>query len=245
MSNAPRHDRNLIIPIVPLVVFCILAILLRALVAPLIPMATVILSVADHAGLSAFVCTHVFGFAGEDSAPPLYIFVFLVALGIDDNIFLMTRVRQELKRSGTVRGVLTALAATGGVITSAGFVLAGTFAVLATMPLITFAEVGFSVAFGVLLDTIVARSVLVTALNLEIGDHTWWPGGLHKGPAGPDEVPDERALVHHGLTGRPAPGPARRPHGSQRPRSACGRARGTSPHRGGGRWARYDLRTLI
>ena len=147
-------------------------------------------------GLSDFVYTHVFGFAGADSAPPLYIFVFLVALGIDYDIFFMTRVRQELKRSGTVRGVLTALAATGGVITFAGFVLAGTFAVLATMPLTTFAEIGFSVAFGVLLDTIVVRSVLVTALNLEIGDHTSWPGGLHKGPAAPDEVPDERALVH-------------------------------------------------
>lgn len=196
VERAAAHDRNLIIPIVLLVVFCILAILLRALVAPLILMATVILSLLATLGFSAFVYTHVFGFAGADSALPLYIFVFLVALGIDYNIFLMTRVREESKRSGTEGGALTALAATGGVITSAGFVLAGTFAVLATLPLTTFTEIGFSVAFGVLLDTIVVRSVLVTALNLEIGDHMWWPSGLRKGPTVPVEVPDDRALVH-------------------------------------------------
>ena len=196
VERAAAHDRNLIIPIVLLVVFCILAILLRALVAPLILMATVILSLLATLGFSAFVYTHVFGFAGADSALPLYIFVFLVALGIDYNIFLMTRVREESKRSGTEVGALTALAATGGVITSAGFVLAGTFAVLATLPLTTFTEIGFSVAFGVLLDTIVVRSVLVTALNLEIGDHMWWPSGLRKGPTVPVEVPDDRALVH-------------------------------------------------
>jgi putative drug exporter of the RND superfamily len=108
--------------------------------------------------------------------------VFLVALGIDYNIFLMTRVREEAKRSGTHDGALTALAATGGVITSAGAVLAGTFATLGTLPLVILTEIGFCVALGVLLDTIIVRSVLVTALNLDIGDRIWWPSRLSRGP---------------------------------------------------------------
>jgi RND superfamily putative drug exporter len=106
------------------------------------------------------------------------VFVFLVALGIDYNIFLMTRVHEEAKVHGTRRGALTGVAATGGVITSAGLVLAGTFAVLATMPVVAFAEIGIAVALGVLLDTIIVRSVLVTALNLDIGRYLWWPGKL-------------------------------------------------------------------
>jgi RND superfamily putative drug exporter len=110
------------------------------------------------------------------------VFVFLVALGIDYNIFLMTRVREETTRYGTRRGALIGLAATGGVITSAGIVLAGTFAVLGTLPLVAFAEIGFAVAFGVLLDTIVVRSVLVTALNLDIGRFMWWPSALSRKP---------------------------------------------------------------
>jgi RND superfamily putative drug exporter len=108
------------------------------------------------------------------------VFVFLVALGIDYNIFLMTRVREEAARYGTRRASIIGLAATGGVITSAGLVLAGTFAVLATLPLTAFAELGFAVAFGVLLDTIVVRAILVTALNLDIGRHMWWPSRLAK-----------------------------------------------------------------
>ncbi len=105
-------------------------------------------------------------------------FVFLVALGIDYNIFLMTRVREEAAVVGTRRAALIALAATGGVITSAGLVLAGTFAALGTLPLVAFAEIGFAVAFGVILDTIVVRSILVTALNLDLGRHIWWPSRL-------------------------------------------------------------------
>jgi putative drug exporter of the RND superfamily len=104
--------------------------------------------------------------------------VFLVALGIDYNIFLMTRVREESLKHGTRRGSLIGLAATGGVITSAGLVLAGTFSVLATLPLTAFAEIGFAVALGVLIDTLVVRSVLVTGLNLDIGRHIWWPSAL-------------------------------------------------------------------
>jgi RND superfamily putative drug exporter len=160
------------------VVFLILGLLLRAILAPLLLVATVVLSFAAALGASALVFRHLFGFAGADTSLPLFVFVFLVALGIDYNIFLMTRVREETGRYGTRRGALIGLAATGGVITSAGLVLAGTFAVLGTLPLVAFAEIGFAVAFGVLLDTIVVRSVLVTALNLDIGRFMWWPSAL-------------------------------------------------------------------
>ena len=146
--------------------------------APLVLIATVVLSFASALGISALFFKHVFGFAGADTGMPLFVFVFLVALGIDYNIFLMTRVREESIRSGTRRGALTGLAATGGVITSAGLVLAGTFAMLGTLPLVEFTEIGFAVALGVLLDTIIVRSVLVTALTLDIGRHIWWPSAL-------------------------------------------------------------------
>jgi len=177
-----ERDRNLIIPLVLVVVMIILALLLRAIVAPLVLIGTVVLSFFAALGLSALVFKHLFGFAGADTAMPLFAFVFLVALGIDYNIFLMTRVREEAKRSGTRQGALTALAATGGVITSAGLVLAGTFATLGTLPLVILGEIGFCVAAGVLLDTIIVRSVLVTALNLDIGRWMWWPSSLAKQP---------------------------------------------------------------
>jgi RND superfamily putative drug exporter len=178
INNANKHDNRLIIPLVLLVVLVILALLLRAIVAPLILIATVVLSFAAALGVSALVFRHVFGFGGEDTSFPLYVFVFLVALGIDYNIFLMTRVREEAHKHGTRRGAVIGLAATGGVITSAGIVLAGTFAALGSLPLVAFAEIGFAVAFGVLLDTLIVRSVLVTALNLDIGRWMWWPGKL-------------------------------------------------------------------
>jgi RND superfamily putative drug exporter len=189
VQRAAVRDRQLIIPIVLVVVFMILMLLLRAVVAPLLLIATVVLSFTTALGVSALVFRHVLGFSGADTGLPLFVFVFLVALGIDYNIFLMTRVREESARHGTRRGALIGLAATGGVITSAGLVLAGTFAVLATLPLTAFAEIGFAVAFGVLLDTIVVRSVLVTALNLDVGRHIWWPGRLAQVP----DVPAERA----------------------------------------------------
>ncbi|HYT09137.1 MAG TPA: MMPL family transporter [Mycobacteriales bacterium] len=188
LQRAAKHDRDLIIPIVLVVVTIILMALLRAIVAPLMLIATVVLSFAAALGASALVFDHVFGFAGADSSLPLFVFVFLVALGIDYNIFLMTRVHEETRRHGTRRGALIGLAATGGVITSAGAVLAGTFGVLGTLPLVFLAELGFAVALGVLLDTIVVRSVLVTALNLDIGRHIWWPSRLAKKP---DVEPDE------------------------------------------------------
>jgi len=184
------RDRNVIIPLVLVVVLVILALLLRAVVAPLILIGTVILSFGAALGLSALAFRHLFGFAGADNAMPLFAFVFLVALGIDYNIFLMTRVREETVRSGTHRGMLAGLAATGGVITSAGLVLAGTFATLGTLPLVILTEIGFTVALGVLLDTLVVRSVLVTALTLDAGRFIWWPSSLASRAGGaPAQIP--------------------------------------------------------
>jgi len=182
VARAATHDNKLLLPLILAVVFVILAILLRALVAPLILTATVVLSFAAALGVSAFFFTHVFGFGGADNSFPLLVYVFLVALGIDYNIFLMTRVREEAHRTDTRHGAIVALAATGGVITSAGFVLAGTFAALATLPSTFTTELGFAVAFGILLDTIVVRSVLVTALNLDVGRWMWWPSKLAQTP---------------------------------------------------------------
>jgi putative drug exporter of the RND superfamily len=178
IQRATRHDRNLVVPLVLGVVLVILGLVLRGVVASLLLVATVVLSFAAALGVSALVFDHVFGFAGADPAFPLWTFVFLVALGTDYNIFLMTRVHEEAMRHGTRRGALVGLAATGGVITSAGVVLAGTFAALGTLPLVFVTEIGFAVAFGVLLDTFVVRSVLVTALNLDVGRHIWWPSRL-------------------------------------------------------------------
>ena len=194
VQRAAAHDRNVIIPIVLAVVFVILALLLRAVLGPLILIGTVVLSFAAALGASALVFRYVFGFGGADTSLPLFVFVFLVALGIDYNIFLMTRVREESARVGTRRAAVVGLAATGGVITSAGLVLAGTFAVLATLPLTTFAEIGFAVALGVLLDTIVVRSILVTALNLDLGGRIWWPGARLLRPPAPVGV-DRRERV--------------------------------------------------
>jgi putative drug exporter of the RND superfamily len=182
IQRASRHDRDLVVPLVLVVVLVILALVLGALVAPLLLVATVVLSFAATLGVSALVFDHVFGFAGADPSFPLWAFVFLVALGVDYNIFLMTRVHEESRRHGTRRGALIGLAATGGVITSAGLVLAGTFVALGSLPLVFITEIGFAVAFGVILDTFVVRSVLVTALNLDLGRRIWWPAGLSRKP---------------------------------------------------------------
>jgi len=191
VQRSAAFDRNLIIPIILVVVFAILALLLRAILSPLLLIATVVLSFAAALGASALVFKYVLGFGGADTSLPLFVFVFLVALGIDYNIFLMTRVREETFRHGTRRATLIGLAATGGVITSAGLVLAGTFAVLATLPVVAFAEIGIAVALGVILDTIIVRSVLVTSLNLDIGPKIWWPSKLAKAPdVTPAEAPE-------------------------------------------------------
>jgi RND superfamily putative drug exporter len=181
IERASIHDDKVIIPLVLVVVMIVLMVLLRALLSPLLLVATVVLSFGASLGLSSLVFRHVFGFAGADASLPLFVFVFLVALGIDYNIFLMTRVREETPQHGTRRASLIALGSTGGVITSAGLVLAATFSVLATLPLVAFAEIGFAVALGVLLDTMIVRSVLVTAINLDAGSRIWWPSRLDRG----------------------------------------------------------------
>ena len=199
---ASSRDNRVIIPAVLLVVMLILMLLLRALVSPLLLILTVILSFGAALGISTILFRSVFtrlfehgeGFNHADASFPLFVFVFLVALGIDYNIFLMTRVREETVTRGTRQGSLVALAATGGVITSAGFVLAATFAVLATLPLVFVAEMGTAVALGVILDTMIVRSVLVTALNLDLGGRIWWPSSLDRAAVPVEEVPD-RATV--------------------------------------------------
>ncbi|WP_239123298.1 MMPL family transporter [Rhizocola hellebori] len=180
IREATARDNWRIIPLVLTVVLIILILLLRAIVAPLLLVATVVLSFGTALGVSSFAFQHLFGWAGEDTSLPLFVFVFLVALGIDYNIFLMTRVREESMVLGTRRGAVAGLSATGGVITSAGLVLAGTFAALGTLPMVAFAEIGLAIAFGVILDTFIVRSVLVTALNLDFGRHIWWPSALSK-----------------------------------------------------------------
>ncbi|MFF9810104.1 MMPL family transporter [Streptomyces coeruleorubidus] len=178
MDEATTHDNVLIIPLVLVVVLLILCVLLRALIAPLLLIGTVILSFTAALGISALAFRYLFDYAGETTDFPLFVFVFLVALGIDYNIFLTTRIREEATRQGTRAGVVTGLAATGAVITSAGLVLAGTFAALGTLPMVAFAEIGFAVALGVLIDTFIVRSVLVTSLFLDVGPKVWWPHRL-------------------------------------------------------------------
>ncbi|MER7332207.1 MULTISPECIES: MMPL family transporter [unclassified Micromonospora] len=179
-SDASTRDRNVIIPVVLAVIAIVLALLLRALLAPILLIATVLLSFAATLGLCALIFRHVLDFPGVDASFPLFAFVFLVALGIDYNIFLMSRVREESVRRGTRAGVLTGLAVTGGVITSAGVVLAATFSALAVLPLVVLVELGVAVAVGVLLDTVVVRSLLVPALAYDIGPKIWWPGRLSR-----------------------------------------------------------------
>ena len=183
LTAAQDHDNKLIIPLVLLAMLVIIGLVLRAVVAPLLLVATVVLSFAAALGLSA-LAFHALGFHGADPSLPLDAFVFLVALGIDYNIFLMTRAREEARRSGTRPGMLAALTATGGVITSAGLVLAATFGVFATVPMVFFAELGITIALGIMLDTFIVRSILVSALTLDIGRRIWWPGRLAAaGPA--------------------------------------------------------------
>jgi putative drug exporter of the RND superfamily len=192
VREAAAWDSKVIPPIVLVVVFLILALLLRALIAPLVLIGTVILSFLAALGVGYFAFDVFFDFPGSDPSLPLFAFVFLVALGVDYNIFLLARAREETLKHGTRDGILRALAVTGGVITSAGIVLAGTFSVLAVLPLVFLTEIGFIVAFGVLLDTFLVRSVLVPALVLLIGPKIWWPSALAhaEGPGG--HPPGER-----------------------------------------------------
>jgi putative drug exporter of the RND superfamily len=178
LRQSSARDNRLIVPIALFVVFFILAALLRAIVAPLVLIGTVILSYLAALGIGAFFFENVFDFPGMGPDLPLFAFVFLVALGIDYNIFLMARVREETLMHGTRDGMIRGLAVTGTVITSAGLVLAGTFSTLAVLPLVFLTEIGFVIAVGILIDTFLVRSLLVPALMLEIGDEIWWPSAL-------------------------------------------------------------------
>ncbi len=178
IRTANNQDNRTIIPIILFVITLILGLLLRSILSAILLLGTVVLSYFATLGVCALVFNHVFGFAGGDNSFPLFVFIFLVALGIDYNIFLMTRVREESMKIGTRAGVIKGVTVTGSVITSAGIVLAATFAVLGLLPLVPLAELGFAVAFGVLLDTIIVRSVLVPALVHTIGPKIWWPSKL-------------------------------------------------------------------
>ncbi len=184
-NKAAERDFLVVAPLVLLVVLVILGLLLRSLVAPVLLVGTVILSFTAAMGLSVVVFQQLFGYQAMDASTPLLAFVFLVALGIDYNIFLMARVREEAARLGTRAGMLRGLAVTGGVITSAGLVLMGTFSILAVLPLVVLVQFGFIVAVGVLLDTFVVRTVLVPALTLVLGPRIWWPSALAARPEEP------------------------------------------------------------
>lgn len=179
-TDASIHDRNLIIPIILVVILLILMLLLRSILAPVLLIITTVISFGTAMGVAALVFNGIFEFPGADPAVPLFGFVFLVALGIDYNIFLMTRVREESMKHGTREGVLRGLTITGGVITSAGLVLAATFAALSVIPILFLLQLAFIVAFGVLLDTFIVRTLLVPALSYDIGRTVWWPSKLSR-----------------------------------------------------------------
>jgi RND superfamily putative drug exporter len=188
VRHASERDLRVIIPAILAVIFVVLMLLLRSLVAPLVLVVANVISFAATVGVAAIVFNHIFNFPGSDPSTPLYAFVFLVALGIDYSIFLMTRVREEAAQRGTRPGILVGLAVTGGVITSAGIVLAATFSALSVIPILFLAQIAFIVAFGVLLDTLVVRSLLVPAFAHDIGRHIWWPSRLggRSSPPGDD-----------------------------------------------------------
>lgn len=186
LVEASKRDLFVIVPSILLVVTLVLAVVLRSLVAPVLLVVANVLSFAATLGVAALVFGPILDLPGVDPQIPLYAYVFLVALGVDYSIFLMTRAREESARHGTRRGTLLALAVTGGVITSAGIVLAATFSALVVIPLLFLLQVAFLVAFGVLLDTLVVRSLLVPALSVDVGDRVWWPSRL-----GRDSVPPQ------------------------------------------------------
>ena len=209
LRAASARDNKLLVPLILAVVLVILIVLLRAVVAPVLLVATVVVSYLAALGASSVIFTKLFGFAGADPSFPLLAFLFLVALGVDYNIFLMARVREETPRHGTREGMLRGLAVTGGVITSAGIVLAGTFLVLGVLPLVALTEIGFVVALGVLIDTTLVRSVLVPALVLDLGARIWWPSRalLSLDARAPDSVQVVGTLLN--LRTDPRRGPTR------------------------------------
>ena len=191
-TQTAGRDDVILIPLVLAVIFAIIALLLRAIVAPIVLVATTALSFAASFGLASLLWRHGLGYAGVESVIPIYIFIFLVALGVDYNIFLSARIREESRRLGLRDGTVRGLGVTGGVITAAGIVLAGTFAALTQIPEVSIAEVGTAVALGVLLDTLLVRTILVPASLLAIGDRVRWPARAGRGGRGADLQPDTR-----------------------------------------------------
>jgi len=190
--EAAIRDLKLIVPLVLGVVLLVLIVLLRgAILAPMLLMLTVVATFFASLGASVFLFTHVLGYPALDTVVPLLAFLFLVALGVDYNIFLVTRAREEALRHGTREGIETAVAVTGGVITSAGILLAAVFAVLGVLPLITLTEIGVIVGLGVLLDTLLVRTVLVPALVMLLDRRFWWPSPLSRTPSPSAEVPEK------------------------------------------------------
>ncbi|WP_346539441.1 efflux RND transporter permease subunit [Micromonospora sp. DPT] len=193
-TEADGRDLRLILPIILLLVGAVLVLLLRGLVAPVLLVLTVIASFFASLGAAWLLFDHVLGFPALDSGVLLIAFVFLVALGVDYNIFLVTRAREDARSAGTRDGMLSALRVTGGVITSAGILLAAVFAVLGVLPLITLTQVGVIVCIGVLLDTLLVRTVLVPALAFLLGERFWAPGRIHRHPA-PDAPADPEPVA--------------------------------------------------
>ncbi len=182
-DEATESDLRLIAPLALLVIAIILAILLRSLIAPLVLIASVMLSFLATLGISILIIRFVVGDAGFDASIPTFAFIFLVALGIDYTIFLMARVREEAREHGTREGMLRAVAVTGPVITSAGIILAGTFSVLMTLPVTFTFDIGLMVALGILLDTFIVRTIMVPAAVELLGDKIWWPSDAQGGGA--------------------------------------------------------------
>ena len=170
-----RSDAKLIVPLILVLIFVILCLLLRAVVAPLYLVATVVLSYAFAIGASTLIFTEVFNQPDSDPGLPTFAFIFLVALGVDYNIFLISRIREEAEHQETKEAVITGLERTGGVITSAGLILAGTFCALMALPLDTLFQIGFTIAFGLLVDTFLVRTFLVPAIAFKLGERNWWP----------------------------------------------------------------------
>jgi RND superfamily putative drug exporter len=174
--DAARRDLVVIVPVILAVVFLVLVALLRAIVAPVLLMVTVVVSFVASLGAGSWLFRNVFDYPALDNSVPLFSFLFLVALGVDYNIFLVTRAKEEAATRGTKDGMVYALAVTGAVITSAGILLAAVFAVLGVLPVVTLTQIGVIVGIGVLLDTLLVRTVLVPALATLTGDRFWWPG---------------------------------------------------------------------
>jgi putative drug exporter of the RND superfamily len=186
ITQAARHDTLLLIPLVLAVILVIVALLLRAVVAPLVLVITTALSFGASFGLASLLWRWGLGYSGIEAELPIYIFIFLVALGVDYNIFLAARIREEARQAGTRQGTLRGLGVTGGVITAAGLIMAGTFAALSLLPYVPVAEVGTAIVIGVLLDTLLVRTVLVPASLLAVGERVWWPAR----PAAPKTAAD-------------------------------------------------------